>query len=77
MGSMNEEESPALEQRVAKVEGILEEVRARLNHMESEIRDVRAEISELRREIHINFRWMVGIMLIIWVTIILAIIFAP
>ncbi|MDI6814900.1 MAG: hypothetical protein QMC90_02295 [Dehalococcoidales bacterium] len=68
MGSMNEKESPALEERVAKVEGILEEVRARLNHIES-------EISELRREIHTNFRWMVGIMFTMWVTIILAIIF--
>jgi hypothetical protein len=60
--------SPALEERMAKVEGILEEVRARLNHLET-------EIEGLRREIYNNFRWSMGIMISMWVTIILAIIF--
>lgn len=60
---------------MAKVEGILEEVRARLNHLETEIDGLRREISDLRREIYANFRWTLGIMISMWVTIILAIIF--
>lgn len=41
---------------MARVEGILEEVRNRLNHLESELR-------ELRREMRSNFLWTLGIML--------------
>ena len=66
------EEKISLEERMAKVEGILEEVRARLNHLET-------EVDQLLREMHTQFRWIVGIILGIlipmWVTIILAIIF--
>ena len=65
---MKEKEAPSLEERVAKVEGVLEEVRARLNHIES-------EVSQLRRDMHTQFRWIIGIMLGIlipmWATIIL------
>jgi hypothetical protein len=60
-------------ERMAKVEGILEEVRARLNH--SLRNRLGEEISSLRREIYNNFRWTMGIMISMWVTIILAIIF--
>jgi chromosome segregation ATPase len=38
----------SLEERVAKIEGILEQMDRRLNHLESEVRDLR---SELYREI--------------------------
>ena len=81
-----------LEERMAKVEGILEEVRTRLNHLESrmdglettmatEFSQLRQEINannrELRQEMRTRFRWTLGIMLGVlipmWVTIILAI----
>ncbi|MFZ8790291.1 MAG: hypothetical protein ACO2OZ_11650 [Acidilobaceae archaeon] len=43
------------EERVAKIEGILEQMDKRLNHLESEIRDLRvyveSEIRSLRGEI--------------------------
>lgn len=60
------------EERLAKVEGILEEVRIRLNHAES-------KIGELRREMRSNFRWtlriMLGVLIPMWVSIILTILF--
>lgn len=67
-GEMEEKEGPALEERLARVEGILEEVRARLNHLE-------VELNGLRQEIYTNFRWTLGILIPMWVTIILAIVF--
>jgi predicted nucleic acid-binding Zn-ribbon protein len=38
----------SLEERVARIEGILEQMDKRLNHIESEIRDLRVEIRDLR-----------------------------
>jgi predicted nucleic acid-binding Zn-ribbon protein len=38
----------SLEERVARIEGILEWMDKRLNHLESEIRDLRVEIRDLR-----------------------------
>jgi len=60
-------EHPGLESRVAKIEGILEKMRSRLNHLESEFRD-------LRGKLRMNFRWTIGIIITMWVTIILAIV---
>lgn len=78
---MQVRQNPSLEERVAKVEGILEEIRSRLNHMETEVsqfrQDMNREIGSLRQAIQTNFRWTLGIMLGIlipmWVTIIFAI----
>ena len=67
-------EHPGLESRVAKIEGILEEMRSRLNHLESEFRDLRSEFRDLRGELRMNFRWTIGIIITMWVTIILAIV---
>jgi hypothetical protein len=58
----------SLEERVARIEGILEQMDKRLNHMESEIRDLRRDLSN-------RFYWLLGIQISMWVTIILAIIF--
>jgi predicted nucleic acid-binding Zn-ribbon protein len=45
----------SLEERVARIEGILEQMDKRLNHLENEIRDLRAyfegEIKGLRSEV--------------------------
>lgn len=46
-----------LEERVAKIEGIIEQMSQRLNHIESRL------------------TWMLGIIITMWITIILAIIF--
>jgi peptidoglycan hydrolase CwlO-like protein len=79
-------ERSSLEERVARIEGILEQMDKRLNHLESEIRDLRAyveseikglrgEIGDLRRDLNNRFLWILGVQITMWVTIILAIIF--
>lgn len=65
-----------MEERVAKLEGAVEQVVLRLNHLENEIRDLRKEIAELRARIDSNFRWTIGILITMWVTIILSSVFA-
>jgi chaperonin cofactor prefoldin len=44
-----------LEERVARIEGVLEQIDKRLNHIESDIVGLRAEIRELRGEMHKRF----------------------
>jgi tetrahydromethanopterin S-methyltransferase subunit G len=62
----------SIEERVAKIEGMLIQFDKRLNHIES-------ELSELGNKVDRNFRWTIGIMLSVvipmWVSIILTIIF--
>jgi len=75
-----------LEERVARIEGILEQVDKRLNHLESEVRELRSEmrseisevggeIRELRRDLNNRFSWLLGVQISMWVTIVLAILF--
>jgi len=75
-----------LEERVARIEGILEQMDKRLNHLEGEIGDLRVyvesefkglrgEIGDLRRDLNNRFLWMLGVQITMWVTIMLAIIF--
>jgi peptidoglycan hydrolase CwlO-like protein len=79
-------ERSSLEERVARIEGILEQMDKRLNHLESEIRDLwayveseikglRGEIGDLRRDLNNRFLWILGVQITMWVTIILAILF--
>jgi len=63
-------EYPGLEARVAKVEGVLEEIRSRLNHLETRFE---SEMRDLKGELRMNFRWTIGIIITMWVTIILTI----
>jgi len=60
-----------LEERVARIEGILSQMDKRLNHLET-------EVAKLGDKMDRNFRWTLGIMLGVlipmWVTIILAIV---
>jgi hypothetical protein len=58
----------SLEERVARIEGIVEQMDKRLNHLESEMRD-------LRRDLNNRFLWLLGVQISMWVTIILAILF--
>jgi predicted RNase H-like nuclease (RuvC/YqgF family) len=79
-------ERSSLEGRVARIEGILERMDKRLNHLESEIRDLRVyveseikglrgEIGDLRRDLNNRFLRILGVQITMWVTIILAILF--
>jgi C4-type Zn-finger protein len=68
-----------VEGRVARIEGTLEQINNRLNHVESEIAELRRETNErfirIENDMKTNFRWTIGIMITMWVTIILTIIF--
>ena len=68
-------ERSSLEERVARIEGILEQMDKRLNHLESEIKSLRGEIGDLRRDLNNRFLWILGVQITMWVTIILAILF--
>jgi hypothetical protein len=58
--------SSSLEERVARIEGIVEQMDKRLNHIESELRDLRMDLNN-------RFFWLLGVQISTWVTIILAI----
>ena len=73
-----------MEERVARIEGIVEQMDKRLNHIESEIRNLRnemsdeirglrGEIGDLRKDLNNRFFWLLGVQISMWVTIILAI----
>jgi hypothetical protein len=47
----------SLEERVAGIEGILEQMDKRLNHIESELRD-------LRRDLNNRFLWILGVLIL-------------
>jgi hypothetical protein len=72
-----------IEERVASIEGIVEQMNGRLNHIESDLgtlrEETKSEIRDLRRDltqkIELSFRWTMGLMLTMWVTIIFAIVF--
>ena len=55
-------EGLTIEEGLARVEGILEQMSIRLNHVERDLRS--------------NFRWTLGILIPMWITIILTIILA-
>jgi hypothetical protein len=69
--------TPSLEARVAHVEGIVGEMRSRLDRIEQRLDRLETRLEELRRDIEsqlrTNFQWTVGIMISMWVTTILAI----
>lgn len=51
------------EERIAKVEGIVGQMNERLNHLREETRELRDDIKK-------NFRWTLGLLIPMWVTII-------
>jgi chromosome segregation ATPase len=65
----------SLEERATRIEGILEQVDKKLNHLESDISELRDETRELRRDLNNRFFWLLGIQTSMWVTIILEILF--
>ena len=61
------------EGRIGRVEGILEEVQNRLNSVDNRLNNLDSRISGLETRMHTQFYWLLGVMLTMWVTIILAI----
>ena len=52
----------SLEERIAKIEGILEQMDKRLNHLESNMINLNKRIDSL-------FKWLIGLILGMWTTI--------
>lgn len=48
----------------------------RLNHIESELGELRNELRGLRTDLDSRFRWLLGVQITMWVTIMLAILLA-
>jgi len=55
-----------LEERIARIEGQIDEMSKRLNHIESDIKELRIDQKS-------NFKWIIGLLITMWVTIIIAI----
>ncbi len=68
------EARPSLEERMARVEGLLEGVREEIKGVHRRIDDVYHQISEVHRRIDRLVMWLVGLMLTTWVTIMLTLI---
>lgn len=64
---------PELEERQAKIEGILEQLEKRVGRLEVQLEALRTEfktdIVRLETDIKTNFRWTVGM----WITVMLGI----
>ena len=70
--SLPEDRIARLEERMARIEGILEEIRTRLNHLETRLDSGLKEI----RQRQDRFLWLtLGVLIPMWVTIILTIVF--
>jgi tetrahydromethanopterin S-methyltransferase subunit B len=69
----------SLEERVARIEGILEQMNKRLNNFENELGGLRnhteSGLNELRRNLNNRFSRLLGVQISMWITIILAILF--
>lgn len=76
---MPEKNYTGLEERTAKVEGILEQMDKRLDRVEVGIIDlkneIKCDIERLETKVDNQFRWLVGIIIATWITAILTIIF--
>ena len=75
----------SLEARVAHVEGILDEVRSRFSSLEGRMDRLESTLNSrmdrledrmtaLEGKLQSNFQWMIGLMLPMWMTIILAVV---
>lgn len=54
---------------------MLEQVDKRLNHIEVDVKDLRADLRSLDAKIDRNLKWTLGILIPMWITIILTIVF--
>lgn len=62
-----------IEERVARVEGILEQMDKRLTDFDSRLNHVVIELRELRMGLNQRFFWLLGVQISMLVTLILAI----
>ncbi len=63
----------ALAVRIAHLEGAYEQIDKRLGVIEGDIRGLRGEVQEVGRKLDTTFRWVIGIILVNWVTLMLTV----
>lgn len=63
----------ALETMVARLEGRVEELSKRIDDLRNDVNHMFAGLESAIAELRRDFRWMLGILITMWVTIIIAI----
>ena len=58
-----------LEVRIAHLEGAYEQIDKRLAGVETGLAQLRQEMAQLRQQMYEQFRWIVGIQIIAWISI--------
>ena len=58
-----------LEVRIAHLEGAYEQIDKRLTGVEMALTELRREMAQLRQQMYEQFRWIVGIQIIAWISI--------
>jgi hypothetical protein len=56
----------SVDERVSQIEGTLGQMNQRLGNVEADLRDMRSETRS-------NFRWVVGLIIVQWVTVLAAV----
>ena len=64
-----------IEERTAKVEGILEQMDKRLTNIEGEIVRINNWFEQVNNRIDKKFNWLMGIMITMWISLIITILF--
>lgn len=59
--------------RIAHLEGGCEQIDKRLGVIEGDIRSLRGDVQEVGRKLDTTFRWVIGMILINWITLMLAV----
>ena len=74
-----EEAIAGLSERMSRVEGILEQMSDRLNHIETRMDSIEirmaSEFTAVRAEMTSHFRWTLAFIMGMWVTVIVAVLF--
>jgi len=68
-------EVSGVEERVARIEGILEQMNERFNHLEGRIQALEGRIDALDSKLDSHFRWTLAFIMGMWVTVIAAVLF--
>jgi hypothetical protein len=58
-----------LEVRIAHLEGAYEQIDKRLAGVETGLASLRQEMAQLRQQMYEQFRWIVGIQVLAWISI--------
>ncbi|HIC96545.1 TPA: hypothetical protein EYP12_07980 [Candidatus Bipolaricaulota bacterium] len=64
-----------LEERIARIEGVLEQMNERFNHLDSRLQALENRINALDSKLDSHFRWTIAVIITMWVTVIAAVLF--